>query len=117
MEINYSDIGKRIKDNRIKAGFTQEKLAELVDLSTQHLSGIENGKTKFSFQTIVNIANELNTSTDMLLCGSLKQGTDIIQGELSELIADCTTDEATIIIDTLKALKRSLRQNRINSEA
>ena len=117
MEINYKDIGKRIQERRLSLGITQEKLAELIDLTEGHLSGIENGKTKFSFLSIMSIADALDTTPDTLVCGSLKKGKGIIEGELSELMADCTTDEAVIILDTLKCLKKSLRQNKTSSES
>jgi transcriptional regulator with XRE-family HTH domain len=110
MEINYIDIGKRIQEQRVKLGITQEKLAEIIDLTVGHLSGIENGKTKFSFQTLINIANALDVTTDMLLCGSLKQGAGIIREEFAELLADCTTEECVVMVETLKTLKNTLRQ-------
>lgn len=38
MELDYKAIGKRIKIARIKADLTQERLAELIDISPTHLS-------------------------------------------------------------------------------
>jgi len=116
MDINYKDIGKRIQERRNKLGISQEKLAEMIDLTVGHLSGIENGKTKFSFPAIMHIANGLDTTTDPLVCGSLIKGVAIMQSEASELLADCTPDEAVIMIDTLKCLKKSLRQNKSSGE-
>ena len=109
MEIDYADIGSRIRKQRQKLKITQEKLAEMTDLSVQHMSGIENGKTKFSFQSILHIANALELSIDELVCGSLMQGKPIMQHEFSVLLADCTAEEAGIILNTAKALKKSLR--------
>jgi len=111
MDINYIDIGKRIQEQRLKNDVTQEKLSEMVDLSVSHLSGIENGKTKFSFPSIVRIANALNTSLDSLSCGSLLQGAVILQNEFAELLEDCSPEQKIIIIDTIKAMKKSMKQN------
>ena len=36
MELDYKAIGKRIKIARIKADLTQERLAELIDISPTH---------------------------------------------------------------------------------
>jgi len=109
MEINYEDIGRRIREQRRHLKITQEKLAELVDLSIQHMSGIENGKTKFSFASLVRIANVLELSMDELLCGSLLQGKTVLRNEFTDLLTDCTAEEAKIILDIAKALKKSLR--------
>jgi len=109
MEINYADIGKRIQARRKILEMTQEKLAEIIDISIGHLSGIENGKTKFSFPTIVQIANVLEMSMDELLCGSLIIGKIASQNEVTALLSDCTPQETTMIIDIIKAAKKSLR--------
>ncbi len=112
MEINYIDIGIRIKENRVKRGFTQEKLAEATDLSVSHISAIENAATKLALPTIVKIANVLDISVDELLCGSLLQGKAVVQNEFSELLADCTLFERSVIIDLAKATKKSLREKK-----
>ena len=117
MEINYIDIGKRIKERRAKMSVTQEKLSELANLSFQHLSGIENGKTRFSVNSIINIANSLEMSLDELFCGSLAQGKVLLQNEFSELLADCTPEQAAVIIDTVKAMKKSMNENKSSGEA
>ena len=109
MEINYVDIGARIRKRRLEKRISQEQLAEMVDLSVTHMSGIENGKTKFSFKTIVRIANVLELSMDALLCGSLVQGKVAMQNEFAELLAQCTPEETRIILNTTKALKQSLQ--------
>lgn len=48
MEINYKDIGIRIKQERINQNITQEKLAEITGISVTHMSNIENANTKLS---------------------------------------------------------------------
>ena len=109
MEINYFDIGKRIQKQRRKKDLTQEQLAEMVGLSVPHMSGIETGKTMFSFKSCVRIANALELSMDELLCGSLVQGTAVMQNELAELLADCDAAETKVILDVVKTMKKSLR--------
>ena len=44
MQIDYISLGSRIKEARKKQGLTQEQLAERADLSTTHISNIENAK-------------------------------------------------------------------------
>jgi len=112
MTLNYTDIGNRIKAQRIRSAITQENLAEMAAISVQHLSGIENGKTKFSVGSIVRIANALELSLDELLCGSLVVGKTMVANEITELLDTCSPQEAMMILDIVKALKQSLKTKR-----
>ena len=49
-------IGKRIKELRLEKGLSQEKLAEYVDLSREHISCLERGKYSINIETLYNIA-------------------------------------------------------------
>lgn len=112
MSINYNDIGKRIKLERKKRSITQEKLAENANISVVHMSNIENGNTKLSLPALVNIANTLNCGLDVLLCSNLRNNKAPASELLSDLLDDCTQNERTVIIETLQALKDSLRKNK-----
>ena len=46
-------LGKRIADLRNKRGFTQDKLAELIDYSTNHVAKLESARTNPSFALLV----------------------------------------------------------------
>lgn len=46
MNINYKDVGKRIRARRKQLGLTQKQLAELVDLSEGSVSRYESGSIK-----------------------------------------------------------------------
>ena len=39
--MDYKKIGKRLKEQREKAGFTQEELAEVVGCSSTYISALE----------------------------------------------------------------------------
>lgn len=62
-----TDIGKRIRLAREIAGFTQENLAEAVDVSRTAVARWESGDIVPNLQHIVDIAMLLNVSTDYLL--------------------------------------------------
>ncbi|MDD4496048.1 MAG: helix-turn-helix transcriptional regulator, partial [Eubacteriales bacterium] len=48
MKLDYKAIGKRIKIQRIQKDMTQDKLAELTNLSNPHISNVESGSTQVS---------------------------------------------------------------------
>lgn len=59
-------IGKKIKLARIKAGYTQEQLAEKLSLSTRYISQLERGISFGTASTIINMCKTLNISADFL---------------------------------------------------
>lgn len=65
--MNYIAIGKRIRDLRIKQGFTQESIAEKASISLSFYGHIERGSRKMSLETLVSIATILQCSADYLL--------------------------------------------------
>ncbi len=65
--MDYEKLGDNIHNYREMRGFTQEKLAELSNISDKHLSKIERGKINIKVDTLVNIASVLSVSVDKLL--------------------------------------------------
>jgi len=109
MQIDYLDIGKRIRAERTKQGITQEKLAEMIDVGVTHVSHIETGNTIPSMKIFIAIVNVLNVSTDELLRGHIIKSKHVFEGEIAENIKDCSDYEMRIIADMVKSLKSSLR--------
>ncbi len=73
--MDYTDLGKRIRKQRVLLGLTQEKLAAKVGVSTSFIGLVERGKRKASLETLVSLANVMDVSTDYLLSGSLSAET------------------------------------------
>jgi len=67
--MKYKKIGARIVYYRKLKGMTQEYLAELVGISPQYLSKIENGnyKNSVSFSVLIKIAEKLNVKIAQLV--------------------------------------------------
>lgn len=111
MKIDYKAIGKRIKVARIEAGFTQERLAEIVDISPTHMSNIETGTTHVSLSVIVRIANALSVTVDDLLCDNLIKSTVQFEKEIASILADCDEYEIRMIKHMALTLKEALRKD------
>ena len=67
----YVDLGRRIRKQRSQRGWTQEALAERVNVSTSFVGHVERGTRKASLETLVAMANVLDVSLDYLLSGSI----------------------------------------------
>lgn len=60
-------IGEQIQNLRIKKGLTQERLAEMLDVSRQSISKWELGQTIPDVEKIIRMSDLFDVSTDMLL--------------------------------------------------
>lgn len=60
-------LSERIKENRIRCGLSQEKLAELMDVSRQAVTKWEQGKSAPSTENLFRLADIFGTTVDLLL--------------------------------------------------
>ena len=63
------DIGQRIKELRNSFGYTQDELAEMVDLTTNHIRSIEAGRRGVTAEMLIKLKRIFNVSADYLLTG------------------------------------------------
>lgn len=71
MEMNYEDLGRRVRECRKKKKMTQEELAEQTGISASFLGHIERGSRVASIETLVALCNALGVKSDYLLAASL----------------------------------------------
>ncbi len=109
MNIDYIAIGQRIRIRRKEIGITQQKLAEMADLSDTNISHIERGATKLSLPSLVAIANALETTPDSLLMDSVDKSEPMIKAEFARLFENCTKQEYKMLYDICKAALDSTR--------
>ncbi|MBR1907543.1 helix-turn-helix transcriptional regulator [bacterium] len=55
-----NDIGKKIKYLRKEHGISQEKLAEGIEMSREHISCLERGKNLITIESLYKIAEYFN---------------------------------------------------------
>lgn len=67
MKSSFQEIGRNVRNYRMKKKLNQKELAELVTVSDQHISHIGNAHTKLRLPTLAAIANALGTDCNSLL--------------------------------------------------
>lgn len=97
-------IGIRIKEARESKRLTQEQLAEIVGLSSTHISVIERGVKAPKLETFIEIANALNVTADSLLLDVLDNSLQIKTTELSEQIRRLPLKEQQKILKAVRVL-------------
>lgn len=66
-KIDYKQIGKNIREARHAKNYTQEVLAEKLEISVKYISRIESGMSGVKLQTMAEICNILGITMDALL--------------------------------------------------
>ncbi len=103
------DIGKRIQEYRKKRGFTQEQLAEKINVSTNYLSALERGVYNIKLETLVNILNELNCSADEIFCDVVNKSSGIKATRISEKLNHLPMEEQYRIYEVLETLIKTTK--------
>lgn len=66
-ENTWNNLGHRIAEIRHFKGLSQFRLAEMADISKEHLSNLERGKKQPSAKVLIQISNALEISLDDLI--------------------------------------------------
>lgn len=110
VSIDYKAIGLRIKIARIQMNYTQEYVAEVCEVSPQHISNIENGKTKLSLVLLIQLANCLNVSVDQLLCDVVDHSEPVFSKEIQDIFDQCSIEDKRFLMQVLKSTQKALTQ-------
>lgn len=113
MKINYTALGKRVKQLRKERRMSQEQLAEIINVSIPHMSNIETGKTKLSLQVLINLANALQVSPDVLLVEQVDSRGKVrgmVMEEINRELADCTEVQMVMVEEAVRNAKKLLKQ-------
>lgn len=105
--IDYIALGKCIRKCRKEQGLTQAKLAEMIDISPNHISKVENGTTKPSLQVFVDIADALNVPMDQLMLRNPNKsvtGSSTYADKVNQIFDSCTAKQKVSIIQILEEL-------------
>ena len=93
MYYNIEESGKRIAELRKKKKLTQEGLAEVIGMSHKTINSIEKGKKGTSIDTLVLIAEALDTSMDYIVTGKIDENS-----ELSRIFQGLSNDKKELAL-------------------
>ena len=102
--IDYEIIGNRIRQARLKKGFTQEVLAEKLDMSAEYCSKIECGKAKVNLERLSQISVILDTEIEYLISGTVCESKSYLKDDISNSINQLSSSKlkaVKIIIDAI----------------
>lgn len=108
---NQKEIGKRIRDQRLKNKLTIEKLCELLDVSPSFIGLVERGTSGISLEKLYRLSEIFHVSTDYLIKGnqdvetSSQQQNNSALDALNAYLYNSTEDEILFILSLIKFIK------------
>lgn len=111
-DIDYVKVGRRIRAVREEHNLTQDALATQCGCARNHLSSVENGKSRPSLELLVKIASILDSSIDYFLIDTPGVNTKyIVDTHIAKQLYRCTGQELSMIslgIEELLKYRNSL---------
>ena len=96
-------MGKRIRGERLKKGYTQQEVAEKAEICVMYLSEIERGIKMPSLNSFVQIIQALEVSAAYILRGELSSGQTYIYDEIAQKLKELTPAQRRTAADILDA--------------
>lgn len=103
-ELDYKQIGFRIKTLRLRNGIMQTELAKRLGLSQTHMSNIEGGKAGLTVENLVKLATEFGCTLDSIIFGDERPAlnVDTEPANDKDLLSSCTIGEFLQALQMLK---------------
>ena len=102
--MDYLRLGQRIREERLKLGLTQAKMAEDVDISEAYMGQIERGERNLALDTLIRLANRIGASVDYLLKDSIDDSNDNIINQFRQLTENRSMEHKQLVIDVVKTI-------------
>jgi len=104
--IDKTEIGKKIQLTRNDMNITQEKLAEIVGISTNYLSKVERGLNSPSAENFLKIVQALNLSLEDF---GIMPHANIHKNELLKIIYNCDHQNIEALLPVVKSVLESFK--------
>ncbi len=102
--MDLKNIGKNVKQLRLKKGLTQAQLAEMAEISTVHMSHIETGSVAMSLDCLINISSSLETTPNDILLGEIQLSSEGALELLKQDVHKLSSDENRLLIKIAELL-------------
>lgn len=101
-------LGMRIRESRLKKGYTQQVLAEQAQIGEVYLGEIERGMKMPSLNSFIKLIEALGISADYVLRDELSSGGEYVRDEITEKLRNLTPGQRKIAADILDAYLRNV---------
>lgn len=102
--MDYTFLGKRIREERLRLNLTQEHLAEDINISTAYLGQIERGERHITLDKLIPLAERLGVSVDFLLSDYIHPNADASLALIRQFLDGRTDTEKELVVNMIKLL-------------
>lgn len=101
-------LGNKLKDARISKGYTQQALAEKIDIADMYLSEIERGVKTPSLNIFIKLITELDISADYILRDEIPSGKDFVYDEITRKLDGLNPKQRKAVSDLIDAYIKNM---------
>lgn len=102
--MDYSKLGKRIREERKKLNLTQAQLAEAIDISDTYMGAIERGEQSLTLDTLVRLVERLGVTVDYMLSDSVSDSDSNIMNQIKQVIDNQPLERKQMAVNVLRAI-------------
>lgn len=108
-KIDYTAVGRKIREQRKKLNITQEQLAEMCEVSPSYIGHIERGSRNLSMNTAVQLCSVLGIGLDFLFLDSA-ENSDEITNCINSALSACSDEQKKSFLKTIKILADNINK-------
>lgn len=97
-------LGKRLREERLHCGLTQEQAAEYINVSTTYIGLVERGERSVTLEKLILLAECFHVTIDYLLQDSLPLTSAIQDQQLHSLWNLANENERNMILSIIKSV-------------
>lgn len=97
-------LGRRIREERLRIGLTQEQIAEKVNVSTTYIGFIERGERSVTLEKLIMLAECFMLPVDALLHDAPSQNPETKERHMKMLWERASEEEQDMILSIIKLI-------------
>lgn len=116
MAVSAVILGKRLQKARKAKKFTQEYIAEVLDLTSEHISRIENGRSNIYLHKLALWCDVLDVPIEEILTGAVMPANPAHNRQFGEIAQGCSEETVTAMLETCRQIAEIERRTKEHSE-
>lgn len=108
--MNRIALGKRLREERLHCGLTQEQVAECINVSTTYIGLVERGERSVTLEKLILLAQCFHVTIDYLLQDSLPLTPAMQDQQLHSLWNLADENERNMILSIIKSVLHDSNQ-------
>ena len=106
IDIDFKLIGERIKNERIKKGWSQERLSAEIHVTSSYINKIEKGGD-ITLKKLAKISKVLEIQIEQLILGTSPMFSNYLDKDLYQLLIKCTPAKQKFIYNIAKIVSEA----------